>query len=148
MKSISAAFLAVYIYRFRPPAYLDSFKYYHTSLSFPLDSNPIMAPTPSQLLTSSTRFVGVWMFISKHNVVAILVVAYLVLVRSLRYRRANKIVSPFTRGQRPLSSMTTQEAFNIMTQLQALEFPYAINKARSVALLKVTSRTTSLRVCC
>lgn len=103
-----------------------------------------MAPTPLPLFTSPTRLVDTWAFISKHYVVAILMVAYLVLVRWLRYRRVNKVVSPFTHGQRPISSMTTQEAFKIMTQLQALEFPYAMNKARGVALLKVTSTTTSL----
>ncbi|KAF2786254.1 hypothetical protein K505DRAFT_354571 [Melanomma pulvis-pyrius CBS 109.77] len=32
--------------------------------------------------------------------------------------------------------MTSVEALNIMVQLQTLEFPYAMNKARSVALLK------------
>jgi hypothetical protein len=35
--------------------------------------------------------------------------------------------------------MTTQEASAIMNQLQSLEFPYAMNKARSIALLKVNS---------
>jgi hypothetical protein len=33
--------------------------------------------------------------------------------------------------------MTTKEAYDIMTQLQELEFPYAFNKARVIALLKV-----------
>jgi hypothetical protein len=33
--------------------------------------------------------------------------------------------------------MTTEEAHSIMTQLQQLEFPYAFNKARKIALLKV-----------
>jgi hypothetical protein len=42
--------------------------------------------------------------------------------------------------------MTTQEAFEIMVQLQALEFPYAMNKARSVALLKVCDGTLTLVV--
>ncbi|KAH7353175.1 hypothetical protein BKA66DRAFT_475816 [Pyrenochaeta sp. MPI-SDFR-AT-0127] len=60
----------------------------------------------------------------------------MLIVRLLRYHRANKIASPFTQGKRPLSSMTTQEAFEITTQLQSFEFPYAMNKARNVALLK------------
>jgi heme/copper-type cytochrome/quinol oxidase subunit 2 len=75
-------------------------------------------------------------------VIIFLGVAYLVLVRLLRYRRANQIASPFSNGRRPLSSMTTQEAFDIMTTLQSLEFPYAMNKARSVALLKASIPTT------
>ncbi|KAH6625926.1 hypothetical protein C7974DRAFT_338315 [Boeremia exigua] len=66
----------------------------------------------------------------------ILLVVYVILVRYLRYRRAEKIAIPFATSQRSLSSMTTQEASTIMDQLQALEFPYAMNKARSVALLK------------
>ncbi|RYP11826.1 hypothetical protein DL767_011441 [Monosporascus sp. MG133] len=75
-------------------------------------------------------------FVVKHYAFIILAVAYFGLVRSLRYKRANKIASAFTNGRRQLSSMTTQEAFDILTQLQSLEFPYAINKARSIALLK------------
>lgn len=74
-------------------------------------------------------------------------VVYLALVRWLRYKRTNWIASPFTYGKRPLSSMTTQEAFEIMTQLQSLEFPYAMNKARSVALLKVCRCTPALWYC-
>lgn len=42
--------------------------------------------------------------------------------------------------------MTTQEAFEIMTQLQSLEFPYAMNKARSVALLKAGGIPTMSRL--
>ncbi|KAL5441337.1 hypothetical protein PMIN06_009389 [Paraphaeosphaeria minitans] len=61
---------------------------------------------------------------------------YILLVRYARFRRAKSIASPFADGGRALSSMTTQEASAIMNQLQSLEFPYAMNKARSVALLK------------
>jgi hypothetical protein len=71
---------------------------------------------------------------------------YLALVRWLRYKRRDRITSLFANGKRPLSSMTTQEAFEIMVQLQALEFPYAMNKARSVALLKVCNSTLTLVV--
>ena len=68
---------------------------------------------------------------------------YLLLVRFLRYKRAERINSDFSTGKRPLSSMTTEEAHDIMTQLQQLEFPYAFNKARMIALLKVC-----LTFCC
>ncbi|KAI1390196.1 uncharacterized protein F4822DRAFT_228497 [Hypoxylon trugodes] len=61
---------------------------------------------------------------------------YLLLVRLLRYQRADSISSEFGPGKRPLSSMTTQEAFSIMQQLQQLEFPHSMSKARTVALLK------------
>ena len=76
-------------------------------------------------------------FAKIHYVFSIIILAYLVLVRSLRYKRVNKITYPFENGKRPLSSMTTPEAFDIMRQLYKLEFPYTMNKARSVALLKV-----------
>ncbi|PYI04646.1 hypothetical protein BO78DRAFT_449296 [Aspergillus sclerotiicarbonarius CBS 121057] len=66
----------------------------------------------------------------------IIITTYLAIVRHLRYRRQIAITSPFTHKQRPLSSMTTQEAHSIITQLQQLEFPYAFNKARRIALLK------------
>ncbi|KFY43048.1 hypothetical protein V494_02122 [Pseudogymnoascus sp. VKM F-4513 (FW-928)] len=62
--------------------------------------------------------------------------AYLLLVRFLRYRRADKLKYGFGHGGRALSTMTTQEASHIMTQLQELEFPYAFGKARKIALLK------------
>lgn len=63
---------------------------------------------------------------------------YLLLVHLLRYRRVQKIVRPFTKVGRPLSSMNSKEALDILVQLQTLEFPYAMNKARTVALLKVS----------
>lgn len=66
-----------------------------------------------------------------------LVLAYLLLVRFLRYRCADKLKSEFGYGKRALSTMTSQEASNIIKQLQELEFPYAFGKARKVALLKV-----------
>ncbi len=63
--------------------------------------------------------------------------AYLLLVRTFRYQRAEQISSAFGHGKRLLSSMATEEAHDIMTQLQELEFPRAFNKARKIALLKV-----------
>ncbi|KAH7079164.1 hypothetical protein BKA63DRAFT_551572 [Paraphoma chrysanthemicola] len=70
------------------------------------------------------------------QIAAALTALYLVIARCMRFRRAQRIASPFKDGGRPLSSMTTPEAFAIMNQLQSLEFPYAMNKARSIALLK------------
>ena len=75
---------------------------------------------------------------SWHYTVVTGLLIYLTLVRMLRYNRICSIIAPFKDGQRPLSSMTTEESFKIMTQLQSLEFPSALNKARSVALLKVS----------
>ncbi|KAH8668250.1 hypothetical protein BGZ60DRAFT_376511 [Tricladium varicosporioides] len=67
---------------------------------------------------------------------ATVLLAYLFLVRYLRYQRRDRINSSFGSGTRPLSSMTTGEAYNIMTELQQFEFPHAFNKARKIALLK------------
>lgn len=64
---------------------------------------------------------------------------YIVLVGLLRYRRMREIQTFFTSGKRQLSSMTVQESYDIITQLQTLEFPYAFSKARRMALLKVRS---------
>ena len=66
-----------------------------------------------------------------------LFLAYLLLVYHLRYQRSRQIKSMFD-NNRPLSTMSTKEAHAIMTQLQELEFPYAFNKARRIALLKVS----------
>ncbi|KAL2810040.1 hypothetical protein BJX63DRAFT_434679 [Aspergillus granulosus] len=62
--------------------------------------------------------------------------SYVFLVRVLRYRRMAKIEASFANGQRPLSSMTVQEAHAVISQLQELEFPRAFAKARRMALLK------------
>lgn len=62
---------------------------------------------------------------------------YIAVVRLLRYRRVKTIDAPFAHGQRKLSSMTSEEAHAIISQLQEFEFPHAFNKARKIALLKV-----------
>ncbi|RAH86629.1 hypothetical protein BO86DRAFT_432021 [Aspergillus japonicus CBS 114.51] len=64
------------------------------------------------------------------------VTGYIAMVRLLRYRRVKVIDAPFADGRRKLSSMTSEEAHAIIGQLQELEFPYAFNKARKIALLK------------
>ena len=68
---------------------------------------------------------------------AIATTVYLLVVRMSRNQRRDYLESSFANAKRPLSSMTTSEAYDIMTQLQELEFPYAFNKARQIALLKV-----------
>ena len=73
-----------------------------------------------------------------HFTLATCLLAYLIMVRILRYQRAERISSGFGHGKRLLSSMTTEEAHDIMTQLQELEFPNAFHKARKIALLKVS----------
>lgn len=76
------------------------------------------------------------------SVVAVAILfGYLLLVQLFRYRRADDITSKYAFKKRPLSSMKTHEAFSIMRQLQQLEFPYAMNKARTVALLKVCHKS-------
>lgn len=97
-------------------------------------------------LDPSTSLASAQSFIAKHFIIVGVALIYLALVRWLRYKRMDRIASPFANGKRPLSSMTTQEAFEIMVQLQALEFPYAMKKARSVALLKVCDSTLTLVV--
>ncbi|KAK0707075.1 hypothetical protein B0T26DRAFT_656598 [Lasiosphaeria miniovina] len=76
----------------------------------------------------------------------VLGLAYLLLVRSMRHQRASSIGAAFAHGKRPLSSMTTDEAYDIMAQLQELEFPYAMNKARRIALLKAGAIPTMSRL--
>lgn len=71
--------------------------------------------------------------------VAIGILSYLLLIRSMRYRRMENLQRPFKHDQRPLSSMTAEEAHQIVNCLQRLEFPSAFSKARQMALLKVQS---------
>jgi hypothetical protein len=63
-------------------------------------------------------------------------VLYLLLVRSLRFRRARKMESEFNR--RSLSTMTLREAHEIFRELRELEFPYTLHSAMKVLLLKVS----------
>ncbi|KAF6789373.1 hypothetical protein CSOJ01_14800 [Colletotrichum sojae] len=79
-------------------------------------------------------------------VVTAVLAGYLLLVRALRYRRKAAIEAPFTTGKRPLSSMTVKEAQDIMNQLQELEFPRAMAKARQIALLKAGGIPTMSRL--
>lgn len=76
---------------------------------------------------------------SPYTIIAFAISAYLLLVRCLRYKRAERIKAGWGDGpgKRPLSSMTGEDAFKILLQLQELEFPAAFHKARAVALLKV-----------
>nr|XP_036578713.1 uncharacterized protein CTRU02_11304 [Colletotrichum truncatum]KAF6786046.1 hypothetical protein CTRU02_11304 [Colletotrichum truncatum] len=74
------------------------------------------------------------------------VVIYMLLVRAMRFRRKASIEAPFTSGRRPLSSMTVKEAQEIMNQLQELEFPFAMAKARQIALLKAGGIPTMSRL--
>ncbi|KAI0009033.1 hypothetical protein F4779DRAFT_584266 [Xylariaceae sp. FL0662B] len=88
----------------------------------------------STLFTSvSPRIHASWTY---YLLAAVGLVGYMALVRILRYRRKAELEAPFSNGRRPLSSMTTGEAYEIMRQLQELEFPYAFAKARRIALLK------------
>lgn len=68
---------------------------------------------------------------------AIILISYITMTRKFRYRRKARIEAPFGPGKRGLSSMTVNEAYTILTELQELEFPYAFAKARKLALLKV-----------
>lgn len=78
-------------------------------------------------------------------IVALAILSYLLLVRFMRYRRADKIRAGWGDGpgKRPLSSMTGEDAFKILLELQELEFPAAFHKARAVALLKVRAVSIS-----
>ena len=60
-----------------------------------------------------------------HKTITLIIIIYITLVRLLRYHRKQTIERPITHGGRKLSSMTSQEAHAIITQLQELEFPYA-----------------------
>lgn len=67
----------------------------------------------------------------------VIFIGYIAMVRKFRYRRQASIEASFGSGKRDLSSMTVNEAYSILVELQELEFPYAFSKARKLALLKV-----------
>ena len=62
---------------------------------------------------------------------------YLLLVRSLRFRRRDRIVGDYGYPKRPLSSMTVDEAYDIHRQLAKLEFPETFKTSIFFALFKV-----------
>lgn len=66
-------------------------------------------------------------------------VLYLLLARSLRFRRVRKIESRF--DGRPFSCMTVREAHEIFRELRELEFPYTLHSAMKLSLLKVSFPT-------
>lgn len=72
-----------------------------------------------------------------HWAVITAIAGYAALVWLLRHRRMKQIQAPFSSGKRQLSSMTVKESYEIIEQLQTLEFPYAFAKGRRMALLKV-----------
>ncbi len=77
-------------------------------------------------------------------VLAFSLLLYLSTVRILRYQRCHQIQSKFT--NRPLSSMTAREAYEIMQQLQELEFPYNFHNSLSFGLLKVQVTSPKLEL--
>lgn len=95
----------------------------------------------TRYLKTLTDMLTAWSIVSPLGLIA---AAYVALVRLLRYQRAQKLASDFGSKKRQLSSMTTKEAFHIMTQLQELEFPSSMSKARKIALLKVGAYCTNL----
>lgn len=71
------------------------------------------------------------------TVIVLALALYTALVYFLRYKRSEAMCSTFGQN-RDLSTMTVaQEANEIIAQLQRLEFLFAFNKARTIALLKV-----------
>ncbi|KAI9923761.1 hypothetical protein ASPWEDRAFT_120396 [Aspergillus wentii DTO 134E9] len=79
------------------------------------------------------------MFPLKYTI-AVLVGVYILIVRSLRYRRCKSIQSKFS--SRPLSSMTAKEAHGIFRELRELEFPYSLHNSMGIALLKTSAIPT------
>lgn len=75
---------------------------------------------------------------SRGHIIAVLAavaLVYIVCVRFLRHRRHDRIKRKF--AHRELSTMTVDEAYDIVTELQTLEFPMTFGLARQIALLKV-----------
>lgn len=95
-----------------------------------MNSTTVQQPPLAQTLNSPYTFA------------ALIISSYLLLVRCLRYKRAQKIAAGWGNGpgERTLSSMTGEDVFKILLELQELEFPSAFHKARAVALLKVQGR--------
>lgn len=75
------------------------------------------------------------MWISRDAVpyVSSLVLAYLLLVRALRFRRINKL------QRSELASMTDEEAWKIQKSMAQLEFPFLFEKSLQFALFRVST---------
>ena len=74
------------------------------------------------------------------NKTTTLVIAYLLLVRLLRYRRLDQTIKKYNyKTREDYASMTLQEAHSIQLALGELEFPSVFSKAIFFAIFKVTS---------
>lgn len=64
--------------------------------------------------------------------------AYAGLCKALRHRRSNQLERKYAFGsaQRPLSSMTTQEAYDIQHTVSDSEFPSIFEKSLQIALFR------------
>lgn len=76
--------------------------------------------------------------------IAVSMVGYIFTVRKYRYQRSKAIQSRF--DNRPLSSMTVQEAHQILRELRQLEFPYTMHSAMKLSLLKVPATIQLARI--
>ena len=94
--------------------------FYRNTFSSSSNSNIFAGPI------SGLRASGLW--------IILVLFAYLVLIRSLRYRRVRKTEAQW--AKRPWERMTADEASDIVLQLQELEFPATYLKALQFALFR------------
>lgn len=71
------------------------------------------------------------------SIAAVALGLYALIVKYFRFQRCLRILSRFKLSGRPLSSMTTKEAHQIVRELRELEFPYTLHNAMKLSLLKV-----------
>lgn len=86
-------------------------------------------------LSADLKLPSVWISRDAVPFVSSLVLAYLLLVKALRFRRINKL----QQRSASLASMTDEEAWEIQRAMAQLEFPTLFEKSLQFALFRVSA---------
>jgi hypothetical protein len=87
----------------------------------------------SHFLSADLKFPSMWITRDAVPYVSSVVLAYLLLVKVLRFRRIDKLQQRFS-----LASMTDEEAWEIQKVMAQLEFPFLYEKSLQFALFRVS----------
>ncbi|CRG85030.1 hypothetical protein PISL3812_02181 [Talaromyces islandicus] len=97
---------------------------------FAVGSSSSWLQSTGHFLSADLKFPSMWFARDAVPYVSSLVLAYLLLVRALRFRRINKL------QRSALASMTDEEAWQIQQAMAQLEFPFLFEKSLQFALFR------------
>lgn len=106
-------------------------------MKFSAITSPQTLRTPFHRIStlSMDQYLPTW-FRSPLGYLFLALTAYAGLCKVLRFRRQHQLERNYGLGQRPLSTMTTQEAYDIQHTLSDAEFPTLFEKSLQIALFR------------